>query len=74
MSKKVKAIEQNDSGLNTRFKDLGNNKEMTRGQFADAIEAGKYPSYHVMHVESDDGRTLRVPRSNPDPTTSNNLE
>lgn len=62
MTKKarVKVIKEKDTGLNQRFKDTQTGIEMTRGQFADAIEQGKYKDYNVMHQEG-----KRIPRSNP---------
>ncbi|MDY7224644.1 hypothetical protein [Halalkalibacterium halodurans] len=58
---RVEVIKENDTGLNKMFKDRQTGQVMTRGQFADAIEQGKYEDYHVM---KQDGR--RIPRSNRD--------
>ena len=64
----VRVISEKPSGLNTRFIDQSTGREMTRGQFADSIESGNYPDYHVRRV----GR-LRVPASNPNGRNGDNL-
>ncbi|MEQ8349833.1 MAG: hypothetical protein RH862_00010 [Leptospiraceae bacterium] len=66
--KKVEVTKESATGLNQRFRDKETNREMTRGEFADAIERGKYPGYHVEKANN-----KRVPRSNPDKSKGNNL-
>lgn len=68
MAKKprLEVIQQNDTGLNQKFKDNKTGETLTRGQVADRIK--NYPDYHVMKV---DGK--RVIRSNPDGNAGNNL-
>ncbi|MEH7122095.1 hypothetical protein V7127_02500 [Bacillus sp. JJ1773] len=68
-TKKVKVVHESDSGLNQKFLDPSTKKEMTRKQFADAIEKGQYPGYHVMRMNN-----KRIPRSNPDRSKNNNLD
>ncbi|MDV2683756.1 hypothetical protein RYX56_05465 [Alkalihalophilus lindianensis] len=62
MSKKerLKVTKESGTGLNKMFKDTKTGRTMTRGKTADAIEAGKYPGYHVMKKDN-----KRIPRSNP---------
>ena len=63
---KVKVIKESRTGKNTHF-DVGG-KPKTRGQFADEIEKGKHPDYHIVRINGE-----RIPRSNPDGNTDNNL-
>lgn len=69
MPKKVRVIEESESGLNKRFRDEATGKEMSRGEFVQQINSGNYPGYHVMVTNG-----LRIPRSNPDKFEGNNLE
>lgn len=41
---------------------------MGRGEFADRIESGQYPDYHVRNIGG-----KRTPVSNPDGSEGNNL-
>ncbi len=65
--KNIKVIKESDTGLNQKFK-VGN-REITRGQFADEIEKGKHPDFHVAKIGG-----KRIPRSNPDLSKKNNLD
>ena len=67
--KNVVVTDESESGLNRRFRDQRTGHEMTRGQFADAIERDQYPDYHVQKLP--DGR--RIPRSNPNGSDKDNL-
>lgn len=66
---RVKVIKESPSGLNELFKDQLTGQTMTRREFVDKIEQGKYPDYHVRKIN---GRY--VPCSNPDHSESNNLD
>ena len=66
---RVTVTDESDSGLNRRFRDSTTGNEMTRGQFADGIARGDYPTYHVQRLP--DGR--RIPRSNPNGKQGDNL-
>lgn len=69
MTKKpVKVTQETDTGRNTHFKDVTTGVSMTRAQFVNAIEAGKYPNYHVREVNG-----VKTPVSNPDGKEKNNL-
>ena len=67
--KNITVSRERESGLNTHFKVPGQG-EITRGEFANQIERGKHPDYHV--VRDPQGR--RIPRSNPDGSRNNNLD
>lgn len=67
--KRISVTKESDSGRNERFRDNATGEEMTRGQFADRIERGDYPDFHVRNV---DGK--RTPASNPDGNKKNNLD
>ncbi|HPT70913.1 MAG TPA: hypothetical protein PLE74_01365 [Candidatus Cloacimonadota bacterium] len=73
MVPKLKVIDESPTGLNREFEYTPTGEHLTRGQVADLIDRGKIPGYHNMHVERD-GRTYRIPRSNPDSSTKNNLD
>ena len=64
----VKVTQETSTGLNRRFHDMSNGCDMTRGEFADRIERGDYPDYHVRRVN---GR--RIPASNPNGSERDNL-
>ncbi|HPL15909.1 MAG TPA: hypothetical protein PL180_04375 [Spirochaetota bacterium] len=72
MAKIVKVTKQSSTGLNLRFLDTKKHKTMSRGEFADAIERGVYPDYHVKHIKIGDVE-MRIPASNPDKSENNNL-
>ena len=65
---KIKVTKESNTGLNQEFYDSTHGKTMTRTEFVKEIEKGKYPGYHVREV---DGK--KIPASNPDGKTSNNL-
>ncbi len=67
--RRVRVTDESATGLNRRFLDTSSGKPMTRGQFADAIQRGKYPDYHIQNLP--DGR--RIPRSNPNGRENDNL-
>lgn len=68
MAKSVVVTDESDSGRNQRFRDTSTGRTMSRGEFADRIEGGQYPDYHVRVING-----LRTPVSNPDRSEGNNL-
>lgn len=68
MAKKVKATSESPTGRNLKFMDPARNVEMSRREFVEGIEKGKYPDYHVREVHG-----VKTPCSNPDGSTGNNL-
>ena len=72
MAPKLKVVSESPTGLNKEFQYTPSGEVLTRGQVADRIEQGEIPGYHVMHKDVN-GRTLRIPRSNPDSSNKNNL-
>jgi len=72
MNKRITVTKQAETGLNTQFRDNLTGRQMSRAEFADAIDAGKYPKYHVAEIQHG-SQTIRVPKSNPDQSTGNNL-
>ena len=65
---KITVTRETDTGLNTHFLVPGQGK-ITRERLADQIERGLHPGYHIQNLP--DGR--RIPRSNPNSRTSDNL-
>ena len=63
---KVKVIQQNETGRNTRFQD--SEKEMTRSQFVKEIKQGHYPDYHIRKINN-----VPTPVSNPNDKSKDNL-
>ena len=69
MSKKqVIVIRESTSGGNENFKDEQSGTVMNQDEFVSAIEAGNYPDYHVQNKAG-----TKIPRSNPDGDSDNNL-
>ena len=68
MAKRVVVTNESESGRNQQFHDKTIGRNMSRGEFADRIEAGQYPDYHVRVING-----LRTPVSNPDRSEGNNL-
>ena len=69
MPKTVVVINESDSGRNLKFHDTKNGNNMSRTEFVQKIEDGKYGSYHVRKING-----LKTPVSNPDHSESNNLD
>lgn len=67
--KKIIVTEETQTGRNKTFLDQSTGKTMSRVQFCDAIESGKYKNFHVAKING-----KRTPRSNPDKNTLNNLD
>lgn len=65
---RVSVVKETTTGRNEKFRDNATGDVMTRTQFADHIEQGRYPEYHVRNVNG-----KRTPASNPDGKTKNNL-
>ena len=70
--KNLRAVEQNESGLNTIFVNVNTGRHITREQAIAQIEKGN-PTYGGYHVVSNPNG-LDYIRSNPDSTLANNLE
>jgi len=68
-NKRVKVINESDTGRNQEFHDNYKNKDMTRKQFVNEIKKGNYPNYHIRKINNID-----TPVSNPDKTKDNNLD
>jgi len=69
MAKSVVVTIESDSGRNQKFHDNKSGKNMTRTEFVEQIEDGKFPDYHVRKVNG-----LNTPVSNPDRSEGNNLD
>lgn len=67
--KRISVTRESDSGRNVGFRDNYAGGTMTRAQFVSAIEAGKYPHYHVREING-----VKTPVSNPDGSERNNLD
>jgi hypothetical protein len=65
--KNITVTRETASGLNTHFHVPGRG-EVTRGQLAREVAAGKHPGYHTRDVN---GR--KIVASNPDSSERNNL-
>lgn len=68
MPKRIKVINETDSGRNQRFHDNFTGADMTRAQFVREIEHGHYSNYHVRKING-----VKTPVSNPDGNPRNNL-
>ena len=66
--KRIKVVEESDSGRNQRFQDTVSREVLTRAELVRRIERGKYPNYHVRDVAG-----KKTPVSNPDHSEGNNL-
>lgn len=69
MAKRVRTTQESPSGRNTRFRDDGTGRSMSRAEFVRRIEAGQYNDYHVRIVNG-----VKTPVSNPDGSEVNNLD
>lgn len=72
MAPKLTVLRETSTGMNQEFLYTPTGEVLTRGQVADRIEQGQISGYHIVHQEHD-GRTYRIPRSNPDSSRKNNL-
>jgi hypothetical protein len=68
MAGRLKVTGEDASGRNVSFQDTATGQRFTRAQLVKAIEAGRYPDYHVRKVHG-----VKTPVSNPDRTRRNNL-
>lgn len=66
--KRIKVVDETESGRNQRFQDTRTGEEMSRGELVRRIEKGEYPHYHVREVNG-----VKTPCSNPDGSEGNNL-
>ncbi len=69
VAKSVIVTSESDSGRNLKFHDNKSGKNMTRAEFVDLIEQGKFDDYHVRKING-----LKTPVSNPDGKEGNNLD
>lgn len=67
--KRVRTIEESESGRNLVFKDIKNGQEMTRPEFVKKIENGDYEDYYVRRMNG-----IKTPISKPDNSEANNLD
>lgn len=67
--KRITVTEESDSGRNLKFKDNETGILMTREEFVEEIEKGKYPNYHIRDING-----IKTPISNPDAIECNNLD
>lgn len=65
---RVSVTQESSTGRNTKFHDNVTNRDMSRPQFVNSINAGQYPDYHVRNVNN-----VPTPVSNPDSKKNNNL-
>jgi hypothetical protein len=68
MARRVRVVDESDSGRNQRFYDPDRRRSMTRAEFVRQIEHGTYDDYHVRVING-----VKTPVSNPDKTKSDNL-
>ena len=68
-NKRISVTSETDSGRNVLFHDNRTGVNMTRESFVRAIEDGQYPNYHIRIIKG-----IKTPVSNPDRSTSNNLD
>lgn len=66
--RRVSVTKESNTGRNTGFRDNQTGRTMSRGEFADRIERGQYPEYHVRKTGGQ-----RTPAANPDGKKGNNL-
>lgn len=66
--KRVSVIQESSSGRNQIYKDNYTGDIMTRNQFVNKINKGKYENYHVRVINN-----VSTPVSNPDKSSNNNL-
>ena len=69
MSKRITVTSETDSGRNQIFHDNYKNKNMSRKEFVKEIKSGAYKNYHIRIING-----IETPVSNPDESTSNNLD
>lgn len=65
---RVVVTQETNSGRNQIFRDNLTGKIMTRIQFVEQIEQGRYPGYHIRKVQG-----IKTPVSNPNEEKSDNL-
>ena len=69
MAKTVRVTRESPSGRNQQFYDPRRHSSMNRPEFVKAINAGKYPDYHIRKING-----IPTPVSNPDGSQGNNLD
>lgn len=67
--KKVSVTKESPTGRNQKFRDNYTKQEMSRAEFVNEIQKGKYDNYHVRTING-----VKIPVSNPDANTNNNLD
>ena len=66
--RRVKTVAESGTGRNKTFQDTSTGTTMSRAGFVKAINAGRYPDYHVRNLNG-----VKTPASNPDGQKNNNL-
>ena len=69
MAKSVIVTSESESGRNQHFHDNKSGRNMSRPEFVQQIEQGKFHDYHVRKIHG-----LKTPVSNPDGREGNNLD
>lgn len=67
---RLTVVEQDESGLNTKFRDNYTGELMSRAETVRRVKNGMYPGYHV-RTQKD--TKIKYVASNPDKKGSNNL-
>jgi hypothetical protein len=69
MPKRIKVVQESDTGRNEKFRDNQTGTVMSRPELVRKIESGQYPNYHIRKIND-----VKTPVSNPDPSKNNNLD
>lgn len=69
MGKRISVISESESGRNQQFRDNRTGRRITRAEFVNKIEGGRYDNYHVRVING-----VKTPVSNPDRSEDNNLD
>ena len=70
---KLKVVEQSDTGLNVKFRNLETGRTLTREHVINQINKGN-PNYDGYHTVYNSRTHTTYVRSNPDGNQSNNVE
>jgi len=66
---RIQKVNESATGRNVTFRDNQTNQILTRAQVVQKIESGDIQGYHIRKING-----IKTPCSNPDNTTSNNLD
>ena len=69
MPKRIKVVQESDTGRNEKFRDNQTGTVMSRSELVRKIESGQYPNYHIRKIND-----VKTPVSNPDSSKNNNLD